>query len=283
METSIKIAQPLHQQLGPNLTINAPIPTRQIPNVDPFLLLHHFGPIEVRSKQDFLVPPHPHKGFEAVTFLFSGSIEHKDSLGNSGVLHSGDIQWMTAGNGIEHQEGYPYEDQLQNLEGIQLWVNLPASSKREAPRYQDIQSKDIPEVVEGNSTFRIFAGSFEGKTAPTKTVTDLTALYGKTKQGFKRVFDIPVGYNAIIYTLHGNVEVHVGESFSASEGSAVVINNIHKPVEIETTADSQFVLLYGKPINEPIASYGPFVMNYQEEINIAIREYRSGAWGSVAQ
>lgn len=283
METSIKIAPPLHQQLGPNIVINAPIPTRQIPNVDPFLLLHHFGPIDVSSKNDFLVPPHPHKGFEAITFLFSGSVEHKDSLGNSGVLHSGDIQWMTAGNGIEHQEGYPYDDKTQTLEGIQLWVNLPASSKREAPRYQDIQSKDIPEVIEGSSVIRVFAGTFDGKTAPTKTVTDLTALYGKTDKGYKRVFDIPVGYNVILYTVHGNIEVHSGGDYVASEGSAVVINNSSQPIEIETTVDSQFVLLYGKPINEPIASYGPFVMNYHEEINVAIREYRSGAWGSVAQ
>lgn len=281
METSIIIAPPLHQQLGPNLVINAPIPTRQIPNVDPFLLLHHFGPIEVSSKHDFLVPPHPHKGFEAVTFLFSGSIEHKDSLGNSGILHSGDIQWMTAGSGIEHQEGYPYENKSQTLEGIQLWVNLPASSKREAPRYQDIQSKDIPEIIEGNSTIRVFAGDFEGKVAPTKTVTELTALYGKTEKGFSRVFDIPKGFNAILYTLHGSVGVNSGDDYIATEGSAVVLLNVNQSIEIESTLDSQFVLLYGKPINEPIASYGPFVMNYHEEINVAIREYRSGAWGSV--
>ena len=281
METTILIANPLHQSLGPNLTINAPIPTRQIPNVDPFLLLHHFGPLEVRSKKDFLVPPHPHKGFEAITFLFSGSIEHKDSLGNSGVLHSGDIQWMTAGNGIEHQEGYPYDDKTQTLEGIQLWVNLPASEKRNTPRYQDIQSKDIPEIIEGNSTIRVFAGNFEGKVAPTKTVTELTALYGKTEKGFSKVFDIPKGYNAILYTLHGNVTVISGDNITASEGTAVVIKSVSNVVEIEANEDSQFVLLFGQPINEPIASYGPFVMNYNEEINVAIREYRSGAWGSV--
>lgn len=282
METSFQIASPNHQYLGPNLRINAPIPTRQIPNVDPFLLLHHFGPVEVRSKEDFLVPPHPHKGFEAVTFLFSGSVEHKDSLGNSGVLHSGDIQWMTAGKGIEHQEGYPYDDNSQILEGIQLWVNLPASAKRESPRYQDILSKDIPEIIVGNSTIRVFAGTFEGKTAPTKTVTNLTALFGIVKKGFKKNFEIPEGYNGILYTVEGTINILSGENLPISNGSAAVFKNINKTIEIESNEDSRFVLLYGKPINEPIASYGPFVMNYQEEINVAIREYRSGAWGNVA-
>lgn len=281
METTILITNPLHQSLGPNLTINAPIPTRQIPNVDPFLLLHHFGPIDVRSKQDFLVPPHPHKGFEAVTFLFSGSIEHKDSLGNSGVLHSGDIQWMTAGNGIEHQEGYPYEDKTQTLEGIQLWVNLPAADKRKAPRYQDIMSKDIPEIIEGDSNIRVFAGNFEGSIAPTKTVTDLTALYFKVAKGYSRTVHIPTGYNAILYVLHGAVSMETKEQFAGKEGMAIVVKNSQESIQLLANEDSQFVLLFGQPINEPIASYGPFVMNYNEEINVAIREYRSGAWGSV--
>ncbi len=280
MENSYIIAQPLLQQLGPNMNINAPFPTKQIPNVDPFLLLHHFGPIDVQSRKDFLVPPHPHKGFEAITFLFSGSIEHNDSFGNSGLLQSGDIQWMTAGNGIEHQEGYPFEGVKQTIEGIQLWVNLPANEKQNKPRYQDIQSKDIPILLEGLNIIRVFAGNFEGKQAPTKTVTDITALHVKVENSIERSFQLNNNYNVVLYILHGNVSVE-GIPDPIGGGAALILKNRTEPIVVSINEKSEFVLLGGIPINEPIASYGPFVMNYDEEIITAIKEYRSGAWGKV--
>ena len=245
--------------------------------LDPFLLLDFFGS---EDPNDYIAgfPWHPHRGIETVTYMLNGSVEHGDSLGNSGIIHSGDIQWMTAGSGIIHQE-MPVADE-GGMHGFQLWVNLPASSKMMKPRYQDIKADEIHVLKEENGVMiKLIAGHLHDLKGPVKDIV-ADPVY----------FDISIPENST-YTLAVNPDYTVfafvfeGEGFfDETNGSKIRKGQLVKLTDgdkvLVTTKDqkTRFILVSGKPLNEPIAWRGPIVMNTDEELDVAFREYRSGTF-----
>jgi len=245
--------------------------------MDPFLLLDYFGS---DNPADFIAgfPWHPHRGIETVTYILEGTAEHGDSMGNSGVIHSGDIQWMTAGSGIIHQEmpkstGGP-------MYGFQLWVNLPASQKMMPPRYQDIRAEEIPSVKPGEGIIvKVVAGEFMNVKGPVKDIVadpeyfDISVLPGNHFH-----FDVKQGHTVFAFVFkgegnfdeHGSKPVKEGQLAKFSDGDRITITTGSKEV--------RFLLVSGKPLHEPIAWGGPVVMNTDEEVTLAFKEYRAGTF-----
>ena len=188
--------------------VKQPLPTQKIQQISPFLLLHHFGPTPAEPGEDPLgVGPHPHRGFEPVTFLYSGGIRHKDSLGNEGLLSDGDVQWMTAGRGVIHSEmaSKSFLEKGGVMEGIQLWVNLPKSSKMTPAKYQDIKYNQIPNISKEEATIKVVAGEYEGLKGPAHTHTPLLALQIEMEKSDMLTINVPVGFHAMAYVLNGSV------------------------------------------------------------------------------
>ncbi|HJY64721.1 MAG TPA: pirin family protein [Ignavibacteria bacterium] len=267
------------QQIMPGMFINSPFPTEELKQVDPFVLLHHFGPNEVNKAKSFSFEPHPHRGFEAVTFLFEGEFEHRDSSGGFGKLSGGDVQWMTAGSGIIHEEKQPddFIDKGGIVHGIQLWINLPKDVKMSPPKYQDIRKADIPEIKEKNSKLRIIAGSFNGLTGPAKTFTPMLVIHGIINNGNNNI-EIPENYNSLIYVTKGSITVN---GVYVSKSQMALMSNDGTTINISSESGSEFLLLSGNPINEPVVQYGPFVMNTMGEIKQAFIDYRNGSMGKI--
>lgn len=239
---------------------------------DPFLLLDEF-----RSDQagDYIAgfPDHPHRGFETVTYMLAGRMRHRDNQGNSGLLLPGGAQWMTAGKGIVHSEMPEQEDGL--MWGFQLWVNLPASDKMTAPRYQDIDPAEIPETdLPGGATVRVVAGEAGGVTGPVSDIS-VRPLYLDVSLPNGAAFEQPVpeGHNAFIYVFGGGLKI--GETM-AGNGDMVLLTEGGVVKAEATEEDTRFLLIAGEPIGEPVARYGPFVMNTKEEIMQAFQDYQSG-------
>jgi quercetin 2,3-dioxygenase len=243
---------------------------------DPFLLLDFFG----SDKQEDYVkgfPWHPHRGMETVTYMVEGSVEHADSIGNSGVIESGDIQWMTAGSGIIHQEmPRPYH---ATVRGLQLWVNLPSTHKMMKPRYQDIPADTVPLVDLGNVEVKVLAGNFCGTEGPVKDIVanplylDITVA---EKSSFITVVDPEHTVFAFVFEGKGYFDdpqttlVNSGQLAHLVDGDTVKITAGDNPV--------RFLLVTGKPLREPVAWHGPIVMNTQEEVTTAFREFREGTF-----
>ena len=269
-------------EIMPGRAINAPLPSDEIDEntLSPFILLHHFGPFEVNYLNKFAFEPHPHRGFDAVTILFEGALRHRDSTGGKGSLSSGDVQWMTAGSGILHEESQPDEflEKGGIVHGIQLWINIPKANKMHDPRYQDIRSNDIPVITGAGTIERVIAGTYKDKTGPAATFTPITAVHGKISKGAKLVCSIPELYNSLIYVTVGKVTIG-GKPARASE--LAYLSNEGKDIEITADEDSEFLLLSGEPINEPVVQYGPFVMNTMGEIKQAFLDYREGKFGEL--
>jgi len=270
-----------HQKpLGPGQFVYSPLPNERMDQFSPFLMLDHFGPQEVSKTKPFQVPPHPHKGFEPVTLLFRGEVLHRDSLGNTGHLSAGDVQWMTAGSGIVHSEGIPpsFLDQGGEVELIQLWVNLSAKHKVHPPRYQDLRSGQFPLIHVGDAHLRLIAGSYEGETAPTALLTPVLVMHGRLDRGGQARIQIPQGYNGMVYVLSGKV---VSGTKTATDRTLICYAQQGAYIELEAREHAAFVVLAGEPINEPVASYGPFVMNTRDELIQAVEEYQSGKMGLI--
>lgn len=244
----------------------------RLQHFDPFLLLDEF-----RSDQagDYIAgfPDHPHRGFETVTYMLAGKMRHRDNQGNSGLLESGGAQWMTAGRGIVHSEMPEQEDGL--MWGFQLWVNLPSASKMTAPRYQDIDPKDIPQAdLPNGGTVRVVAGEAAGVTGPVSDIAvkplylDVTLPAGAS---FEQV--LPEDHNAFVYVFGGDLKI--GETTAQLSDMALLTGG--DLVKAEAGAEgARFLLIAGEPIGEPVARYGPFVMNTKDEIMQAFQDYQSG-------
>jgi hypothetical protein len=268
--------QPIN--VGP-FKVKQPLPNSKLDGVSPFILLHHAGPTphapgEIKAR----LSPHPHRGFEPVTFLFSGKIHHKDSTGSEGFLDSGDVQWMTAGSGIIHSEGpsAAFVKEGGDMELIQLWVNLPRDHKMTSPRYQDIKKDQIPELDENGFKIKVVAGEFNNVKGPASTFTPVLALMMYYEKGASIVFDVPADYNALAYVLEGEI---VSNSAAASALQMAVFDHSSHTIQLTAKADGKLLFLAGQPIHEPVASYGPFVMNYPGEIKQAIMDYETGKMG----
>ena len=249
--------------------------------ISPFLLLdfnaeYDFGPSETVRGVDV----HPHKGFETVTIAYKGSVAHHDSTGNSGIIKAGDVQWMTAGAGILHKEYHEKEFSKKGgpFEMVQLWVNLPKKDKSTPPHYQAITADQMGKVkLPGDAgVVNVIAGTFNEIKGPAFTYSPVNLFDIKLKKGGEVNLTIPATHNSAILLVNGSVEVNKEK---AQEHSFVLFGNEGENITIKASEEAVLLLLSGEPINEPIASYGPFVMNTQEEIYEAVQEFQSGKYG----
>jgi redox-sensitive bicupin YhaK (pirin superfamily) len=252
--------------------------------VSPFLMLDYAGPQYFKpAAQPRGVGEHPHRGFETVTIAYQGSVGHRDSAGNSGVIYPGDVQWMTAASGVLHEEMHEAEFTKNGgiFEMIQLWVNLPAAQKMSKPGYQAITKEQIPTVnfaTGGNA--RVIAGSLNGSQGAAKTFTALNVWDVNLKAGEQVELPVPTGHNTAVVLRKGDVEVNETGKLSG-EARIAVLGREGDTVVLKAAADSNLLLLSGEPINEPVASYGPFVMNTREEIMQAVDDFKSGRFGQL--
>jgi hypothetical protein len=291
----IKVSKSMPVIEGAGVRLKRAIGNSQKPTFDPFLLLDDF---RSNNPQDYLkgFPWHPHRGIETITYVLSGNVEHGDSMGNKGVINSGDIQWMTAGSGIIHQE-MPKGNAQGQMYGFQLWANLPASHKMMDPRYRDIKSSDVPEIVTDlGAKIKIICGSVHGTAGPVKDIiTDPEYLDVTVPPHSELSHATRTGYTVFAYVFSGkacfcnerkpftyeaegvNYFDYVRESFVSNEmlvlfgdGGSIMVATEDEPV--------RFLLISGKPLREPVAWYGPIVMNTQEELRIAFEEYQAGTF-----
>jgi redox-sensitive bicupin YhaK (pirin superfamily) len=247
-------------------------------DISPFLLLDYAGPAEFApANRPRGVEQHPHRGFETVTIVYQGEVDHKDTAGNAGTIGSGDVQWMTAASGILHEEmhGANFTRNGGIFEVVQLWVNLPAKDKMAAPGYQEILSKDIPvvQLPDDAGHIRVIAGEFGGNKGAAKSFTPVYLFDGKLNAGKTAYIPLPEGFNASLLLLRGEVDIDGRE---VEDGEIAFFARDGEGISITAKNDAKFLLMAGEPINEPIAGYGPFVMNTEDEIRQAINDFRAG-------
>jgi quercetin 2,3-dioxygenase len=273
---------------GGGFLVRRPFPKASFSDFDPFLLLDEMGPINVSPGQAKGAPDHPHRGFETVTYLLAGDMEHKDSSGHAGRLREGDVQWMTAGSGVVHSE-MPSGDFAREggrMHAFQLWVNLPQRDKMIKPRYQDIPSSQIPKATsaDGLVTVSVIAGEAMGEKAVIETRTPIVYLHYRIMPGGAARQQVPAAYNAFAYIVDGE-GLFGAESERAADGQMVLFAQDGDEVRIENPSDSkatlEVLLIAGVPLNEPVVRYGPFVMNTREEIHQAIEDYQLGKMGAI--
>jgi len=253
--------------------------------LSPFLLLDYAGPTEFTSAaQPRGVGQHPHRGFETVTIVYSGEVEHRDSSGAGGVIGPGDVQWMTAGGGIVHEEfhSHAFTKRGGPFEMVQLWVNLPARDKMVKPGYQSILERDIPSVnlPDGAGRVRIIAGRFQGVAGPAHTYSPLDVWDVRLNAGKRVDFSVAQGHTLAVVVLRGTAQV--GDGQTLREAQMAVIDRSGEGFSIEAGSDATLLVLSGEPLNEPIVGYGPFVMNTRQQISEAIDDFNRGRFGQVA-
>ena len=269
--------------MGP-IRLRQPLPAGEIEMVDPFILLHHYGPYEINEKSNpFDLGPHPHRGFEPITFLVQGEQLHRDSLGNESIVKAGDVQWTTAGRGIIHAEG-PTKGFVKKggtIEGIQLWLNLPAEKKMIAANYQHAKHEDfrIEKSEDEKVITRIIAGELSGIYGRIATQTAVNAFMIEAKEGGEQAISFPDSHQGLLYLLKGNVKVNGSEVLELNQNQFIQFNQNGAGFSIEAEADSLLLFLSGEPFNEPVSTYGPYVMNTQTEIMEAMRDYQMGKMG----
>jgi redox-sensitive bicupin YhaK (pirin superfamily) len=254
--------------------------------MSPFLMLDLAGPAEFPATTERKgVGTHPHRGFETVTIVYDGEVSHKDSTGQGGMIGPGDVQWMTAGSGILHQEFHSDEFAKRGgvLQMVQLWVNLPAKHKMTAPAYQAILSQSIPEIELSNSrgSIRVIAGEHEGHVGPAKTFTPMNVFDIRLKKGEELVLPVADGWNTSVVVLRGALEGAGDSGIVAKDAKMLMFSQDGEDIKVKALEDTVALLLSGEPIAEPIVGHGPFVMNTREEIEQAIDDFNRGAFGSI--
>ncbi|EQC1554327.1 pirin family protein [Citrobacter amalonaticus] len=252
--------------------------------LSPFLLLDYAGPHTFAPGTEKRgVGEHPHRGFETVTIVYRGEVEHRDSTGRGGIIGPGDVQWMTAGAGILHEEFHSeaFSHKGGELEMVQLWVNLPAKNKMTAPGYQSITQDFIPtvELPHDAGTARIIAGQYQQTTGPAHTFSPLNVWDIRLQQARPVTLSQPEGWSTALVVLKGSITVN--GSTTASEAQLVVLSQQGDALHLEATHDASVLLLSGEPLNEPIVGYGPFVMNTRQEIAEAVRDFNAGHFGQL--
>ncbi|CAB3796125.1 hypothetical protein LMG28688_04240 [Paraburkholderia caffeinitolerans] len=274
---------------GGGFIVNRPFPTRQLMDFDPFLLLDEMGPVDYAPGAAKGAPDHPHRGFETVTYMLEGRSGHKDSAGHSGMLAPGDVQWMTAGAGVVHSE-MPDPEFVRTggrMHGLQLWVNLPASDKMIAPRYQEMLHARIPQgrSADGRATVKVIAGESLGAKAAIETRTPILYLHFTLAPGARVEQPVPAGWNVFAYGLSGTAQ-YAGNGEAIGAQQMVAFAGDGDTVTIATPADAtepaEVLLIGGLPLNEPVVRYGPFVMNTEQEIREAVLDYQAGRMGRIA-
>jgi redox-sensitive bicupin YhaK (pirin superfamily) len=281
---TLKAQYPARRDDIGDLTTRRPVPAPGLEQVDPFLFLNHHGPQTYGPhNQGLPFGPHPHRGFETVTFILSGELAHRDSAGHESIIRAGGVQWMTAGSGLIHAEVSPeaFRETGGPLEILQLWVNLPARLKMSPPRYQGLQADEIPAITadKGQATIHLISGAWGGHTGPVMSLTGVFMTTIEIKAGGRAGFGSLAGRNVLLYVVSGEVKVN---------GIAVPAWNLAEldlegdMVEIVAEADAVVLFGHAEPIGEPVFAHGPFVMNTREEIVDAIRDYEAGLFDNVS-
>jgi redox-sensitive bicupin YhaK (pirin superfamily) len=267
---------------GEGMLVTRPFPTARLDHLDPFLLLDRMGPATHGPGQAKGAPDHPHRGFETVTYILEGAVEHEDSQGNRGRIGTGDVQWMTAGSGVIHSEMPSAEIRRDGgrMHGFQLWVNLPRRDKMMRPRYQELRASEIPAATsaDGKVSVTVIAGQSLGVRATIDTRTPILYLRVRLAAGARFAQPVPPEYNAFAFVIGG--EATFGER-AARENDMVIFEHDGDEVEMASESGAELLLIAGVPLDEPIARYGPFVMNSPGEIRQAMIDYQSGHFGEI--
>jgi len=269
--------------MGP-IRLRQPLPSEGIENVDPFLLLHHYGPYAISEfNNPFDLGPHPHRGFEPITLLFKGEQLHRDSLGNEMIVKAGGVQWTTAGRGIIHAEA-PTKAFVKNggdLEGIQLWLNLPAKDKMITPNYQHLEEEQIPKIFSKDKKVRlnVIAGHQQNEVGLIKTQTQVNVFTANANENGEMKVEIPDKHQSLLYLLDGEIVVNNTEVLKKGKHQMVTFNQDGNTIKFKAKKESTVLILSGEPINEKVTQYGPYVMNTQTEILEAMRDYQGGKMG----
>ncbi|MCW3124224.1 MAG: Pirin [Flavipsychrobacter sp.] len=257
-------------------TIMQALPLYEVQQISPFILLHHFD-VQVQPGEDaFSVPPHPHRGFCPITYIYDGAIEHKDSLGNDKVIYSNEVQWINANRGIIHGEQLP-KDFIESggrFQGIQLWINIPAAKKMTPPYYQPITKEEIILTEKDGVEFRLVSGRYDGKKGPADSEVITATMHMAADSHY--TLSMPESNNSCIYILEGTVNINGSQ---ADKNSLVAFANEKGDINITATESAKLLVLSGAPIDEPLVTHGPFVMNSQTEILQAMRDYEQGKMG----
>jgi len=270
-----KIIEPIAASDGAGVKLKRSIGTHLIDYHDPFLMLDEFGS---ENKDDYIggFPPHPHRGIETVTYMLQGEFEHEDSTGAKGRMSSGDVQWMKTGGGIIHSEMPAMTE--GKLHGFQLWVNMPAKYKMNKPEYIYIDAEQMEVHKDDDKKIKVIAGKFENTEGPVKG-HNIEPIYFdvEIEKDKEFIFDLPPAHNSLIYLIDG--EIKVGEqSHDQAKNSTLIILSKGKNLKVSSLTKAKFLLISGKPIGEPIARGGPFVMNTKEEILKAVQDYHNGTF-----
>jgi redox-sensitive bicupin YhaK (pirin superfamily) len=271
---------------GGGFPVRRPFPTAEVEMLDPFLLLDHMGPVTWEPGEAIGAPDHPHRGFETVTYLLDGYMEHRDSVGHVAKLGPGDVQWMTAGAGVIHSEmpQASFRRSGGKVNGFQLWVNLPKNAKMSEPRYQELRTR-VTESEDGKTKVRVIAGQALGVTASIETRTPIFYLHFTLEPGARHTQATPAEYNTFAYVAEGSLslEDQAGRTTRVEEGEAAVLDADGDSIVLTNAGDqkAEVLLIGGVPLNEPVARYGPFVMNTTQELRQAFTDYQSGRMGRI--
>ncbi|WP_051360130.1 pirin family protein [Adhaeribacter aquaticus] len=273
----------VEKKVGDGFEVISPMPGSRIRQLSPFLLIDHTGPMAVHPTDKPLgADPHPHRGFETVTIVYQGYLAHRDTAGYSGKIGPGDVQWMTAGSGLLHEERHEKEFSKQGgiLELVQLWVNVPKKDKMALPRYQELPANTIPviETGEGKGKIRVIAGKYEDQLGPAETFSAITMLDVEQAQGSELKLHLPAHYNVGIYVVKGALNLNGNREAKTKQW--VVFGWDFPDIVLKFTEDTKLLVLSGEPIEESLATYGPFVMNTNQELIQAIEDFESGRMGS---
>lgn len=252
--------------------------------LSPFLLLDYAGPANFSATTERRgVGGHPHRGFETVTIVYEGEVEHRDSSGGGGKIGRGDVQWMTAASGLVHEEfhGTEYAKQGGPFEMVQLWVNLPKKNKMDRPGYQGITAGQIPNVALAGDAgqLRVIAGRYQDVKGPARTFSPMNVWDVRLKPGRATQFEVPAGWTTAVFVLKGNLRLGTGEK--VGEAELAVLDREGTTCSLEALEDTTLLFLNGEPLNEPIVGYGPFVMNTQAEIKQAFMDFHTGKMGDL--
>lgn len=287
MNKKVKITLPAEVIDMDGIPVKQAFPTQKVPQIDPFLLLHHARVVIVNDRPARIqgVGPHPHRGFSPVTFVVEGEVHHQDSRGNSQIAKQGEVQWIHSGAGIIHSERPTQE--LVDREGVQeivqLWINSPAAKKMNEPNYIHVSSDAIPRVPDDSqgSDIKLISGSYEGKTGPFHGQSELLILWGKVKSGAEHTFTIPAAYSSSIYITKGCLII---DKYGITDPESLLIfEEEGDQISMKAQQETEFLLLAGLPLHEPLVQHGPFVMNTETEILEAMRDYQMGKMGFLVE
>ena len=272
----------VEKKVGDGFEVTSPMPGSRIRQLSPFLLIDHTGPMTVKPTDHPLgADPHPHRGFETVTVVYQGYLAHRDTAGYSGKIGPGDVQWMTAGAGLLHEEKHEKEFSKTGgvLELIQLWVNVPQKDKMAPPRYQELRREIIPVInnPDGSGSIRVVSGEYADQQGPAETFSPITILDIQYSKGEKLHLQLPTHYNVGIYVVKGKITLNASKN--AATKQLIVFGWDEPDIDITFEEDTTLLVLAGEPIEESLATYGPFVMNTNQELIQAIADFENGLMG----